>query len=943
MEGQQQRCALCRNPDAIREEGRPVFYRCPACKEFFVDKQFDDISKTSDVPDAFVLSGYARECSETGVDPPHFNYNEHIYEAGNRTPAHPSLNHRIPQSLSAAGDRLLLQVASKAERTRLGDRIEFLPKVDFPLCYSRDWREFHNVVTYLVDEGLITNDGTSHSDLVRLTSAGEERVSKLRSAAHDSTPPSEAQQHGPLKSLKAMAMKITNEPASRKYLLKEFVQELDGLDPDRFSNPLQFHELRAKYRNFAENPQRIEKVGLPPLMEVVEILDGYTNASADSNSREREEATTGSAEIAGSAALAAEARVRSLPGDDEELAPPTHDFDHSDASDRELGEVESGRITAASPSALLDAPANVDLLGRGNLVLALSTMFRSQRQGTPFTVGLLGDWGDGKSTVLNLVERDLRNSLGKDAFDFARFDAWEYERTDNIAAGLSQEVVRSIDTGVKSRIGRWRLRLRFISREHTWQFLGWVNALIFVIVMIVVVLWDSEAIVKLWNKDADLAAGSVGLAIVLLALAFWYLFNQLKSLFEHPLAVRLNTYLKLFDYGEHLGLVPVLKRHIRALCTMRLGRVRATRTRDWLWWFYIWHLRWLRRIGRRIVKRRRKKWPQNRRLIVYVDNLDRCSTDCIVKTLDAVRLVMDLKHVIVVIAVDHRIALKAVANHYEQLADPQRDAESIARDYLAKIIQLPIRLAAPEEDDINCFVRNRLFVDTIESEAPEAIPSNEVSKEQSSDDGSALASSARRETNAIPTIEPSRVRETTARATDASLESEYITYERLEGEMIHDAEEVDWFVELMQTFSFTNPRQLIRLRNSYRLLKIFAILRPDLQVRFRRERRMDFRRKLMAALFYYEFEAGLGQKDRELCRGFLKSPRLDELKDELPNNAYSVLHKLNSSTDLCIEFRHLYDEDGVPGPIANLVDSVILPFSETAANNWTSASAVPPG
>ncbi len=61
------------------------------------------------------------------------------------------------------------------------------------------------------------------------------------------------------------------------------------------------------------------------------------------------------------------------------------------------------------------------------------------------------------------------------------------------------------------------------------------------------------------------------------------------------------------------------------------------------------------------------------------------------------------------IGIDHRIALAAIANQYNDLVSEGRSREDIARDYLGKIIQLPIRLDRPSSTDLERFVREHLF------------------------------------------------------------------------------------------------------------------------------------------------------------------------------------------------------------------------------------------
>ncbi len=269
----------------------------------------------------------------------------------------------------------------------------------------------------------------------------------------------------------------------------------------------------------------------------------------------------------------------------------------------------------------------------------------------------------------------------------------------------------------------------------------------------------------LWRQILSSSAVLAGLGLGGL---FW---KKLTSLLEHPVAVNLQTYLKLPEYGEHLGLIPVLRSDIAQLCELELGT---------------------------------HKNP-TARLIVFVDDLDRCGLDGIVQTLEAIRLVMDLPNVFVIVAIDDRIALRAVAEHYASLGSSVRKPEDIARDYLGKIIQLPVRLQAPQASDIGTYIEGELFANV------ERPPGDAESEEQAG----ALRKDA-----------------TPSSALDQESRSQ----------MAESWAEVKEFRDIASDFEATNPRQLRRLRNSYRLLK--GLCPPELV-------RLGWQR-LMVMLFWQE-------------------------------------------------------------------------------------------
>jgi hypothetical protein len=195
---------------------------------------------------------------------------------------------------------------------------------------------------------------------------------------------------------------------------------------------------------------------------------------------------------------------------------------------------------------------------------------------------------------------------------------------------------------------------------------------------------------------------------------------------------------------------------------------------------------------------------------------------------------MTIPNVIVMLGIDHRIAFKAVKNYYKKLGDSGENhtkpdlgdgsenhtTADIARDYLGKIIQLPIRLMPANSKDLEQFISEKLFPNAIEVKKPvRTISSSEPPDEE-----------APRVTLPVETLPKNEVTDT-----QKTLPAEKPK------EMQETTEERNKFYELANKFKFTNPRQLLRLRNSYRLLKVL-----DLQQHYRRN-------SLMTMLFWQEF------------------------------------------------------------------------------------------
>lgn len=94
------------------------------------------------------------------------------------------------------------------------------------------------------------------------------------------------------------------------------------------------------------------------------------------------------------------------------------------------------------------------------------------------------------------------------------------------------------------------------------------------------------------------------------------------------------------------------------------------------------------------------------RLVVFIDELDRCSTDTILDTLEAIKLFMFNGKVAFVIGADERHISYAVNSKYKEIEGSQI---SIGKEYLEKLIQYPIRIPKLNEDEVEIYISCLLF------------------------------------------------------------------------------------------------------------------------------------------------------------------------------------------------------------------------------------------
>ncbi len=82
------------------------------------------------------------------------------------------------------------------------------------------------------------------------------------------------------------------------------------------------------------------------------------------------------------------------------------------------------------------------------------------------------------------------------------------------------------------------------------------------------------------------------------------------------------------------------------------------------------------------------------RIVLYIDDLDRCPPDRVVRVLESVHLMLTLDLFVVVVAVDARWMIRSLEHHYRPFFGTEDNLIS-PYDYLDKIFQIPYTLVPP--------------------------------------------------------------------------------------------------------------------------------------------------------------------------------------------------------------------------------------------------------
>ncbi|MFZ4451035.1 KAP family P-loop NTPase fold protein [Salibacterium aidingense] len=94
------------------------------------------------------------------------------------------------------------------------------------------------------------------------------------------------------------------------------------------------------------------------------------------------------------------------------------------------------------------------------------------------------------------------------------------------------------------------------------------------------------------------------------------------------------------------------------------------------------------------------------KLVIFIDELDRCNPDTILETLEAIRLFLFTGSSVFIIGADERHISYAVKRKFEEIEGQQIN---IGKEYLEKIIQYPIRIPRLNASEVEFYITCLLF------------------------------------------------------------------------------------------------------------------------------------------------------------------------------------------------------------------------------------------
>ncbi|MBN4047213.1 NTPase [bacterium AH-315-P13] len=276
----------------------------------------------------------------------------------------------------------------------------------------------------------------------------------------------------------------------------------------------------------------------------------------------------------------------------------------------------------------------------------------------PITIGVFGDWGSGKSSILKIIQEELENTEGESKDEETLciyFNGWTFEGYDDAKAALLNSILNELEDNKKLND-----EVREIVKEKAkklWKSINWMRG-----------------------------AGMVLKNIALPAVSAYFT----GGLSLAPFAIQKLTE---WDVDSPEKLIKKLsseegKEFFKSL--KKESEEENSNTNP--------------------VAEFRKDFSdlleatQFKRLVVIIDDLDRCKPERIIENLEAIKLFVNVPKTAFIIGADPRIVEHAIEFKYGNSNPIQEDNPRIIKDYLEKLIQLPYSLPKLSEPEVETYI-----------------------------------------------------------------------------------------------------------------------------------------------------------------------------------------------------------------------------------------------
>ena len=285
----------------------------------------------------------------------------------------------------------------------------------------------------------------------------------------------------------------------------------------------------------------------------------------------------------------------------------------------------------------MDNASDIDMLFYEPYAKMISSIAKNKKY-NPITIGVFGLWGAGKSTLLNLIESNIENNKDKSKTICVSINAWMFEGYEDAKVALMEALLNELD-----------------AEEHNSFFSAVKKDIKSLLKRINYFKLGSDIVKKSIPVVASVATGS-----------------------PIPLLLSIPT--------DKDGIETAIQSVSSGMRTFKESYVEDKKDST------VENIRKFRTDFEQMIKN-----SEVDNIVVLVDDLDRCTPERIIESLEAIKLFLSVEGTTFIIAADETVIEYAIEKKYPKLEGSQ---VVLSSEYIEKIIQLPITIPDLSAKDI---------------------------------------------------------------------------------------------------------------------------------------------------------------------------------------------------------------------------------------------------
>lgn len=273
----------------------------------------------------------------------------------------------------------------------------------------------------------------------------------------------------------------------------------------------------------------------------------------------------------------------------------------------------------------------------------------------PLTIGVFGDWGSGKSTIMETLKERYNNEHESDkSIVCLQFNGWIFEGYDDAKAALISSILECFEDH-KTFGQKVKNKARKLAKS-----VNWMRVLGF----------------GVKNIAAPVIAASLSGGVSIAP----QLFNWIQNLISDPEQIA--------DKIKEVDIEKIKKQYIKENPPVSIEEQ--------------YHMvRQFRKDFKELLDEAKIS-----KLVILIDDLDRCLPDRIIDNLEAIKLFLNVENTAFIIGADPRIVRDAISHRYKELINRDENSENgrVVIDYLEKLIQIPYTLPKLSESEVETYI-----------------------------------------------------------------------------------------------------------------------------------------------------------------------------------------------------------------------------------------------